>query len=96
MASPFIPLTPLALPELQARRGPASPPPAAQAQAGRSFQPLPDCSKVANSQTAGSTASGSELCAEKPTVTAERENGQITHLRIQCGCGQIIELECVY
>jgi len=32
----------------------------------------------------------------EPRVTVQRDAGQVTHLRIQCSCGQILELACVY
>ena len=31
-----------------------------------------------------------------PTVTYVQENGQITRIRIQCACGSVTELECLY
>lgn len=31
-----------------------------------------------------------------PTVTYLQENGQITRIRIQCPCGSVVELECMY
>lgn len=32
----------------------------------------------------------------EPKVTVQRDNGRITSLRIQCTCGQTIELACSY
>ena len=32
----------------------------------------------------------------EPRVSVERENGRVTHLRIQCSCGQILDMACVY
>jgi hypothetical protein len=32
----------------------------------------------------------------EPRVTVQREGDRVTHLRIQCTCGQIMELACVY
>ena len=31
-----------------------------------------------------------------PTVSYTQENGQITRIRVQCPCGAVVELECVY
>ena len=31
-----------------------------------------------------------------PTVSYVQENGQITRIRVQCPCGSVVELECVY
>ena len=36
-----------------------------------------------------------EVCA-KPSVTLQREGDVVTGIRIQCGCGRVIELACVY
>ena len=32
----------------------------------------------------------------KPAVTLQRNGDQVTSIRIQCGCGQVIELNCEY
>ena len=32
----------------------------------------------------------------EPKVTVQRDNGRVTSLRIQCTCGQTIELACSY
>lgn len=32
----------------------------------------------------------------EPRVTVQRDGGRVTHLRIQCSCGQIMDLACVY
>jgi hypothetical protein len=31
-----------------------------------------------------------------PRVTVRREGDRITHIQVECGCGQMIELECAY
>jgi hypothetical protein len=31
-----------------------------------------------------------------PQVTLEKHGDSITHIRIQCGCGQVTELKCQY
>ena len=31
-----------------------------------------------------------------PKVTLEKQGDTITHIRIECGCGQITELKCEY
>jgi hypothetical protein len=36
-----------------------------------------------------------EACA-KPQVTLQRNGDIVTGIRVQCGCGQVIELNCVY
>ncbi len=32
----------------------------------------------------------------EPTMTLQRDGDRITSVRIQCACGQVIELACVY
>jgi hypothetical protein len=39
---------------------------------------------------------GTEKRIGEPRVTLQRDGDRITHLRIQCTCGQIIDLACVY
>ena len=31
-----------------------------------------------------------------PRVTVQRDNGRVTHLRVQCTCGQVLDLACNY
>ena len=31
-----------------------------------------------------------------PRVTVQRDGNRVTHLRIQCTCGQVMDLACVY
>ena len=31
-----------------------------------------------------------------PILSVQRDNGQVTHIKIQCSCSQIIEVECLY
>jgi hypothetical protein len=33
---------------------------------------------------------------KEPQVTIEREGDRITRIKIQCSCGQLIELNCAY
>jgi hypothetical protein len=35
-----------------------------------------------------------EVCS-KPTVTLQRKGDAVSGIRIQCGCGKVIELTCV-
>ena len=45
---------------------------------------------------ASGAASAPEGCA-KPEVTLVRNaSGVVTAIRVQCGCGQVTELNCVY
>jgi hypothetical protein len=34
--------------------------------------------------------------AGQPQVSLVREGDRITGVRVQCGCGEVIELQCVY
>ncbi|MEK7675878.1 MAG: hypothetical protein AAB676_08615 [Verrucomicrobiota bacterium] len=65
---------------------------------GRSFS-LKICSQPAANQAfapfkpvAGLPAHG----AAAPAITLQREGDRIKRITIQCGCGQVIELECLY
>jgi len=48
--------------------------------------------RMAPSATAPCTAPAGSM----PTVTLERSNGVVTAVRIECSCGQVVELSCVY
>ena len=37
---------------------------------------------------------GKKIC--EPRVTVQRDGGRVTHLRVQCSCGQVLDLACVY
>jgi len=39
---------------------------------------------------------GAEKKIGEPRVTVQRNGDHVTHLRIQCTCGMIMELACVY
>jgi len=43
---------------------------------------------------ASGKAGGGVQC--EPHVTLQHEGGRVSAIRIQCACGQIIELACVY
>lgn len=45
--------------------------------------------------TASATVPG---CADasSPTVSLKREGERVTQIRIQCTCGRVIELDCLY
>lgn len=47
------------------------------------------------SAMASHPAAGEKKLAE-PRVTVQREGDRVTHLRIQCTCGQIMDIACVY
>ena len=39
---------------------------------------------------------GAEKKPCEPRVTVQRDGDRVTHLRIQCTCGQVMDLACVY
>ena len=45
--------------------------------------------------TPGAAGSGLGACA-KPVVTLRRNGEIVSGIRIQCGCGQVVDLACVY
>ena len=58
-----------------------------KSEAGPAFAPLP--TSVSAHLHAGAGPG-------KPVVTLQREGERVTGIRIECACGQIIELACSY
>jgi len=57
----------------------------------QSFKPLAAEASAASHDTA--------IHAKKncdPRVSIQREGDQVTGIRIHCGCGQVIDLACIY
>jgi len=50
---------------------------------------------TATATAPGGHATGGQNCAT-PKVTLQRQGEVVTGIRIQCSCGQVIELRCVY
>jgi hypothetical protein len=75
--------------------------------AGNGFTPLPlkpapfAANKTAPAANGHATAAPAtppppaQNCAS-PKVTLQKQGEVVTGIRIQCGCGQVIELSCVY
>jgi hypothetical protein len=61
---------------------------------GDGAQKQPAFQSLAVPQSA--TFHGAEKKPCEPRVTVQRDGGRVTHLRIQCTCGQIMDLACVY
>ena len=81
MNEPFIPLVPPSAPNTGA--------------AGAPFL-LKVAPPAANPGGLVSPAGASAHSCPNPAVTLARNGDLVTHIRIQCACGQVIELECVY
>ena len=57
--------------------------------ATQAFSPL-QTSPGAHQHGAGGSAAG------QPTLTLQRDGDKITGIRVECACGQVIELACSY
>jgi hypothetical protein len=86
MSDIFVPLSPATLPRLTART-PADPTTVAGAAPSTSFESI-----MASS---ADPSRSPDPCA-KPTVTLQRNGDVVTGIRIQCGCGRVTDLNCVY
>lgn len=43
-----------------------------------------------------SAACAHDPSSAKPTVTLEKDGERVTRIRVVCGCGEVIELDCEY
>ena len=50
--------------------------------------------RLLNTHTHAQVAASNAIA--QPVVTLQREGDRVTQIRIQCVCGQVIDLECVY
>ena len=84
----FIPLTASA----SSGKGPQS-----ELSANRSFVPFTAMSSAASTPAAPrQVASATTPCAGKPEVEAITKDGIVTRIRVTCGCGEVIEVDCLY
>jgi hypothetical protein len=63
-----------------------------------SFTPM-NLQSVARGGKPGAILSGAKLDGEgcsQPVVTLQRNGDVVSAIRIQCGCGQVFDLACVY
>ncbi|MFO1497071.1 MAG: hypothetical protein U1G07_01515 [Verrucomicrobiota bacterium] len=63
------------------------------------FQPLPDSiglTPILPTKPAASAPAAHACAGTAPSVALERNGDQISRIRIQCACGHVIELDCVY
>jgi hypothetical protein len=66
---------------------------------GQSFRvQVVDGGGLAPAAASGSSPSAHVSCdpAKPPRVSLEKNADTVTGIRIDCGCGQVIQLECVY
>ena len=47
-------------------------------------------------QAGSQPAAGARAACARPVVTLQRNGEIVSSIRIQCGCGEIIELNCIY
>ncbi|HEY3861214.1 MAG TPA: hypothetical protein VGO59_04935 [Verrucomicrobiae bacterium] len=66
--------------------GETAQPKAPKAEAKPLFEPLP----------AGGCAEPAAKDCGRPAVTLQRQGEVVSGIRIECGCGQVIELACAY
>ena len=81
----FVPLTPASVPS--ARRADFRVTILSQAENTQPFRPLTPSAPG----TAAAPGAGSE-----PRVSVQRDGDRVSAIHIQCGCGQTMELACVY
>jgi hypothetical protein len=62
-----------------------------QAEATRPFKTLEPAAFAADKTDA---AAGKKNC--EPRLSVQRDGERITGLRLECGCGQVMEVACVY
>ena len=88
MPDVFTPLTPASLAPGGA--------PAAVSSAG-SFKPLASPAGAAAAAAAATSANpATGNCAAKPTITLQRKGNVVTSIRVQCSCGQVLDINCQY
>lgn len=86
---PFVPLT-AAAPK-SGERQEYSVTVLAQSESTQAFKLL---ESVPAASASGATVRHGKPC--DPRVTLQREGDHVTSIHIQCGCGQVIDLACVY
>jgi len=59
-----------------------------------SSQPFQTLEQVAAGATENAPLHAKKNC--EPRLSLQRDGGRITNIRIQCTCGQMLELACVY
>ncbi len=65
-----------------------------QAAAAPAFQPIQPASKTVVASPAPAAHSSHSSAA--PKVTLQRDGDRVTHIRLECSCGEVFELACAY
>jgi hypothetical protein len=84
MTETFVPLSPATLPRISSA-----------APVGTSSVVADNAAFQAVQASSADTSHSPDTCA-KPTVTLQRNGEVVTGIRVQCGCGKVIELNCFY
>ena len=96
MASSFTPLTPLTAPPANGRGAPFRSLQVSSSAPQAPVQRLAEPARASVPATPSTTPTPSQECGvDLPSLDVERENGQITRIRLRCRCGEVLELECV-
>lgn len=67
-----------------------------QQKAANRFLPMTDReSKPVAATGLSASPAASQACASQPQVNLVREGEVVKRIQVQCGCGQLIELDCV-
>jgi hypothetical protein len=57
-------------------------------------QPFQTLEQVASSAAENGSLNGKKNC--EPRLSLQRDGERVTNIRIQCNCGQMLDLACVY
>lgn len=58
------------------------------------FRPFQTLEKESQIQEGGASAEGKQFC--EPRISVQRDGDRVTSIRVQCTCGQVMDLACVY
>ena len=96
MNSPFTPLAsgPAALPNPLAAAQPSAPATGVRKSASAADSKIAKTFRPISART--DPAAAPSAPEAEPKVTLEKDGDQVTQIKVQCGCGHIIELNCVY
>lgn len=75
---------------------PAATPMTDSAPGAGAFAALVPSGASVNPTTVANCTHAANGALAKPVVTLQKDGERVTHIRIQCGCGQVVELECAY